>query len=203
MSLRPVVEPRLDPLARCGGAASSVEGEAGASRSSHTVVDKGTAASITRSAADQTTKVVDIMSNITHSRSSSGWADWLVFAGVILVINGGFNVIQGIVALVGPDAYFASVNGSLFIFNVEGWAWWNLIIGALQVIAALALFFSGAGWARIVAVILASLSAFVQMILIPVQPWWSLIVIAVDVLIIYALVAHGRELRDEGSRNTA
>jgi uncharacterized membrane protein len=31
--------------------------------------------------------------------------------------------------------------------------------------------------------------------LIPAQPWWSLIVIAIDVLIIYAIIAHGDELR--------
>jgi uncharacterized membrane protein len=33
--------------------------------------------------------------------------------------------------------------------------------------------------------------------LIPVQPWWSFIVIAIDVLIIYAIIAHGEELKAE------
>jgi hypothetical protein len=33
--------------------------------------------------------------------------------------------------------------------------------------------------------------------LIPSQPWWSVIVIAVDVLIIYAIIAHGEELKAE------
>jgi hypothetical protein len=51
-------------------------------------------------------------------------------------------------------------------------------------------------WARIVAVVVAGLSAVVQLMLIPAQPWWSLIVIAIDVLIIYAVIAHGDELRD-------
>ena len=48
-----------------------------------------------------------------------------------------------------------------------------------------------------VAIILAALSAVVQLLLVPAQPWWSLIVIAIDVLVIYALTAHGKELREK------
>jgi uncharacterized membrane protein len=33
--------------------------------------------------------------------------------------------------------------------------------------------------------------------LIPEQPWWSFIIIAMNVLIIYAIIAHGEELRAE------
>jgi hypothetical protein len=66
----------------------------------------------------------------------------------------------------------------------------------LLVLAGIALF-AGATWARVVAVVLAILSAIVQLLLVPVQPWWSFIVIAIDVLIIYALIAHGDELRVE------
>jgi uncharacterized membrane protein len=102
---------------------------------------------------------------------------------------------------VGPDTYFASVNGDLFLFNVEGWGWWNLTIGILQILTGAALF-RGALWSRIVAVILATVSAFIQLLLIPVQPVWSLIVIAVDVLVIYAVTAHGEELRGSGKRAT-
>jgi hypothetical protein len=54
---------------------------------------------------------------------------------------------------------------------------------------------AGATWARAVAVVLAALSAIGQLFLIPAQPWWSVIIIAIDVLIIYAVTAHGREVR--------
>jgi uncharacterized membrane protein len=69
-------------------------------------------------------------------------------------------------------------------------------LGALLILTAVALF-SGATWARIVAVVVAGLSAVVQLMLIPQQPWWSFIVIAVDVLIIFAIIAHGEELKAE------
>lgn len=130
------------------------------------------------------------------STTTSGWVGWGVFAGVILVVSGIFNALQGVVALVGPSTYFAETEGGLFLFDLTGWGWWHLIVGILLFITAVALL-AGAVWARIVAIILAIISASGQLFLIPVQPWWALVVIAVDILIIYALTAHGDELREQ------
>ncbi|GAA3862441.1 membrane protein [Leifsonia kafniensis] len=129
---------------------------------------------------------------------TSGWVGWGRFAGVIILVSGIFSGIQGLVALIGPNTYYVAAGGSLFLFNVAGWGWWNLIIGILLILTALALF-TGAMWARVIAIVLAVLSAIVQMMLIPAQPWWAMIVIAMDVLIIYALTAHGEELRSTES----
>jgi len=134
------------------------------------------------------------MSNATSTRRDSDSTDWVRFAGVILIVSGIFSAIQGLAALLGPEAYYAVVDGDLLVFDIAGWGWWNVAIGALTLITGLALL-REALWARIVAVILAILSAIVQMILVPVQPWWSLIAIAIDVLVIYAIVARGRPLR--------
>jgi hypothetical protein len=131
------------------------------------------------------------MSTVTRT----GWVGWGIFAGVILLVSGFFSVIQGIVALVGPDTYFAVANGSLFLFDVQGWGWWTIIIGVLLLLTGAALL-AGQTWARVVAIILAIVSAIIQLLLIPAQPWWSFIVIAIDVLIIYALTVHGKELRE-------
>lgn len=102
--------------------------------------------------------------------------------------------LQGLVALTGPDTYYSSTPGALFIFDAKGWGWWNVALGALLILTAVALF-SGTTWAQVVAVVVAGVSAVVQLMLIPAQPWWSLIVIAIDVLIIYALIADADELR--------
>jgi hypothetical protein len=115
---------------------------------------------------------------------------------VILIISGIFSGIQGLVALIGPNTYYVVSGGDLFLFDVAGWGWWNLILGVALLLTGLALF-TGALWARVVAVVIAVLSAVVQLLLVPAQPWWSFIVIAMDVLIIYAVVAHGEELRNE------
>ena len=129
-----------------------------------------------------------------HPGASTGWTGWVTFAGVILIINGVFSGLQGLVALTGPDTYYLSTPGALFIFDAKGWGWWNVALGVFLILTAVALF-SGATWARIAAVVVAGVSAVVQLMLIPAQPWWSITVIAIDVLIIYAITAHGDELR--------
>jgi hypothetical protein len=143
-------------------------------------------------------KAVHKMSKSSISASqpvaSTGWTGWVTFAGVILIINGVFSGLQGLVALTGPDTYYLSTPGALFLFDAKGWGWWNVALGVLLILTAVGLF-SGAAWARIVTVVVAGLSAVVQLMLIPAQPWWSLIVIAIDVLIIFAVIAHGEELR--------
>ena len=132
------------------------------------------------------------MSTVTKT----GWTGWVIFAGVILLISGIFSIVQGIVAVVGPNSYYVVTEGSLFLFDVAGWGWWNIILGVLLALTAVALM-AGQTWARVVAVILVIISAIGQLLLIPAQPWWSIIVIAIEILVIYALIVHGRELRED------
>ena len=130
------------------------------------------------------------MSNV---KEATGWVGWIGFAGIVLILNGAFSALQGAVALIGSNVYYVAVPGSLLLFDVTGWGWWNIVIGLLLVIVGISLL-TGAGWARVVAIILASLSALGQLLLLPAQPWWAVIVIAINVLVIYALTAHGREI---------
>jgi hypothetical protein len=126
---------------------------------------------------------------------TTGWVGWGIFAAVILLVSGLFTGIQAIAALIGPNDYFVVTEGSLLLLDVNGWGWWNLLVAILLLITAIALF-AGQMWARVVAIILCVVSAVGQLILLPAQPWWSVIIIAVDILVIYALTAHGRELKE-------
>jgi hypothetical protein len=124
----------------------------------------------------------------------TGWVGWGVFAAIVLIVAGFFDVMYGFIALALPDsAYLTTGGGALFLFDVQGWGWWHVISGALLVIVGAALF-SGASWARVVAVILVVINAIGQLFLLPVQPWWSLIVLTLDFLVIYTLTVHGRDL---------
>lgn len=138
----------------------------------------------------------------TSTVRRTGWVGWVVFAGVVLVITGLFNVIQGLAALIGPNDYYVVADGSVWLLDVNGWGWWNLIIGVLLVLTAVALF-AGQTWARIVAIVLAGLNAVGQLMLITAQPWWSMIIIAVDIMVIYALTVHGHELRADAAEDAA
>ncbi|WP_232331445.1 hypothetical protein [Agromyces laixinhei] len=132
---------------------------------------------------------------MSTARIQTGWIGWIGFAAIILILNGAFSALQGFVALLGSNTYYAVTEAGLLLFDVTGWGWWNLVIGLLLVLTGVALL-SGASWARVVAVILVALSALGQLLLIPAQPWWSLIVIGIDILVIYAITAHGRELAE-------
>jgi hypothetical protein len=48
----------------------------------------------------------------------------------------------------------------------------------------------------VVGITLAVLSAIANFLFIPYYPFWSLLIIALDVLVIWALAAHGQEIRD-------
>ncbi len=102
----------------------------------------------------------------TASTTRTGWTGWVIFAGVILLMSGIFSVVQGIVALIGPDTYYVVTEGSLWLLDVNGWGWWNLIIGILLVLVASALMV-GQTWARVIAVILVIISAVGQLLLDP------------------------------------
>ncbi|WP_431277237.1 DUF7144 family membrane protein [Leifsonia poae] len=135
---------------------------------------------------------------MTTVERTSG-SSWGPFAAVVVLLAGLFSILQGIVAVLAPDPYYVVAHGTLFIFDISGWGWWNLIIGILAVITAGGIF-AGALWARIIAVILAILSAIAQLFLIPAQPWWSAILIAIDVLVIFAVTTHQGTTR-QGARS--
>jgi hypothetical protein len=119
------------------------------------------------------------------------WVGWIGFAGVMMIMIGFFNIIDGLVALFKNNFYVVGPNG-LLVLNLTGWGWVHLIVGVLAVLAGLALF-TGADWARVVAVILAAFNAIAQLAFLNAYPVWATIVIALDVVVIWALVVHGKE----------
>ncbi|PPK71358.1 hypothetical protein V5P93_003223 [Actinokineospora auranticolor] len=129
-----------------------------------------------------------------RERERSAWIGWIWFGAVMLVLLGLFTVIFGLVALFQENYYVVGPEG-LLVFDLTGWGWIHLILGALATAAGFALF-SGAAWARVTAVVLAALNAISQFAFLPAYPVWSLIAIALDVLVMWAIVVHGRELGD-------
>ncbi|MET1019216.1 MAG: hypothetical protein ABWX62_04455 [Microterricola sp.] len=73
--------------------------------------------------------------------------------------------------------------------------WIHLIIGAALVLSGIGVF-SGNILARTVGVIAAAVSLIANFGFIPAYPIWSLVVITIDVLVIWALTAHGKEMRE-------
>ena len=76
------------------------------------------------------------------------------------------------------------------------WGWVHLVVGGVAVLAGIGVL-SGRTWARVVGIIMAALAAIVNVAFIAAYPIGSMVLIAADVLIIYALAAHGREIRED------
>jgi hypothetical protein len=124
----------------------------------------------------------------------TGWTGWIIFAGVIMIIGGALNLFYGIVAVVN-DEWVVFTNRANVYLDVSEWGWVHIILGAIVLLAGIGVF-SGNILARIVGVVVASISLIVNFFFIPVYPLWALTVIVIDVLVIWALTAHGREMRN-------
>ena len=125
----------------------------------------------------------------TSGRHAEGRGYGLVlFASVLLVIVGVFNLIYGIAAIANSHVFTANAH---YVFgSLRTWGWITLIIGAVQVLAAGGVL-AGNQLARWFAVAVVGLSAIDQMFFIPAYPFWSLMIIAVDVAALYGLCAYG------------
>ena len=130
----------------------------------------------------------------TADNGMSGWTGWVVFAGVIMMMMGAFHVIQGLVALFQDTYYLVGQEGLVVQVDYTTWGWVHTILGAVVILAGVALL-AGQMWARVVAIILAFASALVNIAFLAAYPVWSLTMIALDVLVIYAVTAHGKEMK--------
>jgi hypothetical protein len=126
--------------------------------------------------------------------TTTAWTAWVVFAAVMMMMVGGFHALTGFIALFQDDYFVTTSSGLAIDVDYSQWGWTHLIIGALVLVAGIAVL-SGQLWARVVGVALAALSAFANMFFIAAYPLWSVIIITIDVLTIYALTVHGREMR--------
>ena len=112
----------------------------------------------------------------------------IVFASVMLVILGCFNLIYGIAAIANSHVFVANAH---YVFgNLRTWGWITLIIGVLQLLAAAGVVM-GNQLARWFAVAVLGLNAIDQMFFIPAYPFWSLVIIALDVVALYGLCVYG------------
>jgi len=124
----------------------------------------------------------------------SGWVGWVVFAGVMMIIGGIFQAIEGLVGIF-DDTYYLVRKGDLLVsVSYTGWGWLHLVVGVVVALAGFALM-AGRMWARVIGIVLAGVSAIVNMAFLSAYPIWATIIIAIDVLVIYALAVHGKEMQ--------
>jgi hypothetical protein len=125
----------------------------------------------------------------------TGWVGWIAFAGTMMSLVGAFHIIQGLVALFRNNYYLVTNSGLIIDADYTAWGWAHLIGGALLIVAGIFVF-TGQVWARTIAVIVAMISALVNISFLAAYPLWSTMMIGIDILVIWALIVHGAEMKD-------
>jgi hypothetical protein len=126
-----------------------------------------------------------------ESQGPSGFAlGMTLVAAVFMMIGGLFDFFSGLAALI-RGSFFVTLPHYAFSVSITGWGWLHLVIGAL-VFAAGAALLTDHLWARIAGVVIASISAVMNFVMLPYQPVWAVVIIALDIFIVWALLSPRR-----------
>ena len=116
---------------------------------------------------------------------------WVVFAGVLLLILGTLNFIEGLAAI--GNAHFFVANTHYIAGSLNTWGWIVLWIGVLEWIVGCGVFVKNQ-FSRWVGVFVLAGNAIAQLLTMPAYPFWSLSIFTLDILAMYGLIAYGKRI---------
>ena len=127
----------------------------------------------------------------------SSWIGWIIFAALLLVLLGMFQLTAGIVALVNED-YFEHTAAPVFLaVDQTTWGVLQLLLGSLAILTGAGLL-RGNALARVVGIGVVLLGALASLLAVGAYPVWSMLLMAVNVCILYAITVHGGAMRPSG-----
>jgi hypothetical protein len=125
--------------------------------------------------------------------NSKSMAGWIGFAATLMLLLGGLNVTQGVIALF-EDDYFVVTQSGFLAVDLTAWGWVLIVWGALLFLAGLALV-SGKTWARWFTIVVVGLNVFAQLGFLgnSQYPLWALTALTLNIIVLYALTARWDE----------
>jgi hypothetical protein len=120
----------------------------------------------------------------TREQRGSGWID---FAGIMLVIVGALNIVNGLNALDHKNSFSSN---ALMYTNLKSWGWIMLLWGIAVLLSGI-LVFGGSQIGRWVGILAASITMIVNMTWVFAFPIAALTVIFLAALVLYALTVFG------------
>jgi hypothetical protein len=141
---------------------------------------------------------VDVEAPPRRERPGSGYSNgveedfdgWAWFTGGLMGLIGIFQVIFGITALANAATYTVPSTDLVVRTSYTTWGWVHLILGVVLLATGGGLAFGNAV-ARVAGVVVAGLSAVVNLAFLPAAPVAATLIIALDVFLIYAITIHG------------
>jgi hypothetical protein len=113
---------------------------------------------------------------------------WVMFAGVMLLVLGCTNTVEGVAAVGGSDFF---VTRAHYLFgDLSSWGWVIWIVGVAQGLTGVGVLVRNQ-FARWLGVSFAFCNALAQMLMIQAYPFWSLALVSLDILVMYGLVVYG------------
>src|SRR5690349_24809219 len=106
----------------------------------------------------------------THARKQQWAGGLMLFGAVMLMVAGVLDIFRGIMGIAKDDVFVAA-NGYVFRFDLTGWGWVTLVLGAVAVVVSMGLF-QGAMWARISGIVIAGLIIIANFLSLPYAPLW-------------------------------
>ncbi len=124
----------------------------------------------------------------------TGWTGWVAFAAFMMMLSGALSGIFGFLAVINNNWTMWNNNGAPY-GSPYAWGWWSMFVG-IVVFAIGAALLRGSMFARVVAVFVAAGSLLSHFVSLNVAPLWSITVITIDILVIWAVMVHGKEMKD-------
>ncbi|MFJ9518917.1 hypothetical protein ACIRPK_11700 [Kitasatospora sp. NPDC101801] len=121
-------------------------------------------------------------------RNTGAVTGLVLFAGVMMLIDGVLGIFQGVVAIAKDDVYLTTPN-YVFQFNLTSWGWIHLAMGFVLVLVGYGVL-RGAAWGRVVGIALVSVNLVLNFLFLPYYPLWSLVAIALNAFVVWALCTY-------------
>ena len=131
---------------------------------------------------------------LTHKEPNRPLGGLIFFAGFMMILAGSLNAIYGFIALLNDEWVVWGNRGAVYV-DITTWGWVHLIIGILVLGSGFGVL-SGNIFARTIGVIVTFFAMIGSFLAIPIYPVWSLTILVIEVLVLWALIAHGHEVRE-------
>ena len=129
---------------------------------------------------------------MASTQTVSPWAHGIaVFAGLVMIIGGAFQALEGLAAVVN-DEWLVVRPEYVFAFDLTVWGVIHLLIGLALLVIGISLL-RGQTWARVAGMVAAVISAIMNFVFLPFSPLWAILIIAIDMLVIWALASYLRQ----------
>ena len=118
---------------------------------------------------------------------------WRFFAGIMLLLLGIMNLIDGLTGIMDSDLFEKNLGTAPNLpatNNLVAWGWVVLIVGIVMIAIAFPVM-GGLSWGRFAGIAIAGIDLLLQFAFLAHFPLWSLVLVFLNALVIYGLATHG------------